>query len=429
MIGIGMGLLGCGRPSWTPADLAPGVLLAWYHGDLADLAAASDGTGAVTGADDTSTIGRWVDRAQGIHAQQATAGSRPIAGYHPLGSGISVHPGAARHLIGASALTGGRYFFAAISPIGANGTRGPGDEPDVFASASQTYASTAGAVDADHSFLIGLEGGRAFWTFGSLSGPCYRDGVETTDAGRWCDRHVYEFHRNANATSGPITLLQSHGGIIPALGPLHEVIVLSALATANDRAKVRAYLHARHLSAPKILCSVDSLLAGYGDDRHAAAPFKLWEHYRRCVGVLNFSIQGQTLQTAITGDVAKLDAHVGTGKNVIVLLGGANEVLADVDEDTIITRIRQYAAMAKTRGRVVVCTIPTGPGYSTPRANVIAAVRTSILAGEVEEADAIVDLYGANAPALQGDGIHFTAAGSATVAAAIAEATDTLLAA
>jgi hypothetical protein len=36
-LGLGMSMLRRSAPAWTPADLAPGVLLAWLEGELGDL--------------------------------------------------------------------------------------------------------------------------------------------------------------------------------------------------------------------------------------------------------------------------------------------------------------------------------------------------------------------------------------------------------
>ena len=418
-----------GRPT-SPASLPPGVLLAWHKGrHVSELGFDDTGPGGVTGASDASTAGHWTNAATaGAHLKQVTPGDRPYVGYHARGRGIALYGGSSRRMVGASALSGGKYFFAAITPIGSNGVRAGGDEPAVFASVWQMIASTAGTTDFGRSFPLGQAGTGAFYQGAPLSGPCYIDGVETLQIGRWGKRRVLEFHRSTDITSGALTLFRDGDGVYPWLGAIHEVIILSSSATEEHRQLVRNWL-AWHQATPTILTSCDSLLVGYDENRYDSANFKLWEHYRRCVSVVGMGIQGQTLVSAISGDPAKFDAYIGLGRNIIVLLGGANDVLADVDASTVLARLQAHVDESKTRGQVVVCTIPTGPGYSTPRANVIASVRTSVLGGALTDVAAVVDLYGANAPTLRADGIHFDTAGLVTVANAIAEATDALHAA
>lgn len=416
-----------GRPT-SPASLPPGVLLAWHKGrHVSELGVDETGPGGVTGANDASTAGHWTNAATaGAHLKQATPGDRPYVGYHARGRGIALYGGSSRRMVGASALSGGKYFFAAITPIGSNGVRGEGDEPAVFASAWQMIASTAGTTDFSRSFPLGQAGTGAFYQGSPLSGPCYIDGVETYQIGRWGKRRVLEFHRSTDITSGALTLFRDGDGVYPWLGAIHEVIILSSSATEEHRQLVRNWL-AWHQATPTILTSCDSLLIGFEENLYSSANFKLWERYRRCASVVGFGIQGQTLATAITGDEAKLDAYVGTGRNVIVLLGGANDLGAGDAE--VLARLQAYVAMAATRGDVVLCTIPFGSGYSAGQQATIASVRTSILGGAITGTAAVVDLYGANAPTTRGDGIHFDAPGLNTVANAIGAAVDTLLAA
>lgn len=417
---------GYGAAAWTPAQLPAGVLLAWYNGhDLGDLAALDNGTGAVTGADDSSTVGRWTDRAQGKHAQQATSGSRPIAGYHTKGRGISVHPGTGRHLIGASALSGGRHLYAVVSFVGANSLV-TSEEAAAFAADSQGIVSTSGAVDAAHSFLVGLAGGGALWTSGSLSGPAVIDGVTTTSVGRQRRRRVVRFDRNADATSGAINLLQSSGGAIPSLSTLHEVIVLDDSATSEHHALVTSYL-AWHLAAPVIACTLDSLTAGYNLNAYQSVPSLLWERYRRCASVVNLGVTGQTIATAITGDPAKLDTVVGLGRNVLVLLGGANDI-AGVSAATVWSRLQSYIAMARARGwEVVICTLPNGAYWATiGAATKVTDTNALIEAGwEAEGCIGMVDLYPLSLT--QPDGLHYNAADAVLVAAEVGAVLDTLL--
>lgn len=115
-LGLGMSMLRRSAPAWTPADLAPGVLLAWFGGrSLGELAENSDGTGAVV---DASRVGRWRDLAAGKHLVQTTSGDRPVAGYSALGRGFAVFGNGTSHFLAATSSTAGAVTcFAAISHV------------------------------------------------------------------------------------------------------------------------------------------------------------------------------------------------------------------------------------------------------------------------------------------------------------------------
>ena len=100
------------------SQLDPSVLRYWSGRTSSSLALATDGSGAVAKGDGAAYLADL--STHGKPLIQATAGNRPIAGLHAKGRGFSISPGplTGRYLQAASALTGGRYFYAAISFVG-----------------------------------------------------------------------------------------------------------------------------------------------------------------------------------------------------------------------------------------------------------------------------------------------------------------------
>ena len=428
-VGVGMSR---GAPRvWTPFQLPDNVLLFGTPPGLSAVRPNVDGSGTLVGDDDNELAAHLADLSSyGRPLVQATEVERPIVGASPLGRGIALFSEGTRRLISASNVAGLQYFFAAVSFVGANTVRGAGDEPAAFATASQSYAATRGAVDAAHSLLVGLEGTNALWAF---DGPAFINGAETYQVGRQRDRVLAEVHRTTPAATGALALFTSGADVIPARGVIHQVFGLSALATPEQRAKVREYM-TWHRKGPKVIFSVDSLLAGYQINADDSPPSHLWRRrWRGCVPIANLSIQGQTMVAALSTDPAKIDANKNLGINVCVLLGGANDIANGASAATVWARIQSYITMAKSKGcRVVVCSVPDGTGtYTSEQRLEIAALRALIAAGwAAAGADAYVDLFGTldGVPGvLQGDGVHFTVTGAELVADDIGAAVDPLL--
>jgi lysophospholipase L1-like esterase len=130
----------------------------------------------------------------------------------------------------------------------------------------------------------------------------------------------------------------------------------------------------------------------------------------------------------VADDPAKLAAVKGTGKNVVVLQGGANDILAGASASTVWSRLQTYITDAVTAGwQVVVCSIADGTGYSAGQRTEISTLRGLIAAGYAGAgASGYVDLFAA-APALRADGIHYSTAGAITVASAVGAVVDALL--
>lgn len=434
-VGVGVGLgRGVAPAARTPADLPAGVLLAWFRGrGLDDLAALSDGTGTVTGADDSSTVGHWTDRAAGKHAVQATASSRPIAGYSSLGRGLAVFgDGTADQLAAASSIAGAQHVFAAVSFVSPDAARAGGDEVAAFTGAYQAYVSGNAVSNPSSALLVGDTGTSRLLTSGNLAGDYYRNGTLTSpaDVGRQRVRQVARYSRSVAMDTGAVRLLVYATDATPlrAYGALHEVVILSSTASAADLAATQAYMD-WHRATPVVCCTLDSLTACLYLDDYDAWPALLWrQRYRGCVSVANRGIPSRLVETATADDPAVLDSIQGTGRNIVVLLGGANDVLAGASAATVWSRLQAYITMATARGwQVVVCSVPDGTGYSAPQRAVLSTLRGLIAAGYLAAgASGYVDLW-ATAPSLQGDGIHFDAAGAAAVADAVGAVLDTLL--
>ena len=416
---------------WTPARLAAGKLKFWSDRGLAGVATGVDGTGAASGADDSSKAAWLADlRASGIPLVQATEAAMPIVGYSPLGRGIALISEGTRRLVGGSSLSGGRYLFAAISHLGADSTI-LSTQPLPFSATYQASVARSGAASLDKTHLIGLAGGGSYWATGSLSGPCFVNGVETTNAGGTRIRSVVEFHHSIDAT-GALRLFDGDGNSNPAMCMLHQVILLDGSASSEDLANTRAYM-AWHRATPVVACTIDSLTAGFQLTAWQAYPSLLHRsRWRGCVSVPNLGLVGQTVATALLNDPAKLAAVKGTGRNVVVLLGGVNDIAEGASAATVWARLKAYIAAARAQGwLVVVCSPPACPGLPEAQRNEIAALRALAAAewnSELVQAAAYVDLY----PLIlvrQGDGVHFTSSDCETVANEIGAAVDELLAA
>lgn len=432
MIGIGLGMVGCPRRLvWTPAQLAPGRLAFWSDRTIAGVASATNGTGAVTGLDDTSKAAWLADlSANAIPLIQGTGASQPIVGYSALGRGIALIADGGQSLIGGSALSGVRHIYAAVtfsgSPVPVTSV-----VPDPFATEAMTIASTSGAVADTHSLLVGLTA-QQLWTSGGLSGPAYVNGVNTLNVGYPNLRKVIRFSRSNNVTTGALNVFQSSGGALPARAIVHQLACTTAATSEEDHANLAAYFD-WHLAAPVVACSVDSLTAGLGLTTRQGYPWLLHRNrWRGCVSVPNLGLVGQTMASALINDPAKLASVKGAGKNIIVLLGGVNDIAGGATAATVWTRLKTYIAAAKAEGwQVVICSPPACPGRPEAERDEILALRTLIAAewdSELVGAAAYVDLYPLSL-VRQGDGVHFTSSDCQTVANEIGPAVDLLLAA
>ena len=430
-IGVGLDTAMNAR-AWTPARLPSGVALTWLEGTLADLGSTDAGTGGVDGLSDSSTVGYWTDRAAGKHLKQATSGARPIAGYSALGRGVAVHgDGAARYLAAASTIAGARHVFADVCFRGGNDVRGAGDEPNNFQGQYQSYVAGDAIANPSSALLVGNVSTNNLLDSSNLAGSYYKNGVLTSPAnvGRQRVWQVARFSRNTEMDTGNLRVLTYPTNILWAQGAIRRLVVLHSSATAAQISNVQAYMLRMARGTPVIACSIDSLSACLGLAQNEAWPHLLWRNrYRGCVSVPNLGIPDRTLTTATADDPATLDSVAGTGRNILVLNGGVNDVLGGADAATAWSRLQAYITMATARGwQVVVCAPADGTGYSGAHRAVLSTLRGLIAAGHVAAGCAgYVDLWAA-APALLGDGIHYSTAGAITVADAVGVVVDTLL--
>ena len=409
------------------SQLDPSVLRYWSGRTSSSLALATDGTGAVAKGDGTAYLADF--SAHGRPLIQAVAGNRPIAGLHAKGRGFSISPGplTGRYLQAASALTGGRYFYAAISFVGPD-TASNGPLPVAFLNASQGIVAGSTATDEASSAIIGLINTNTLWLpngAGGLSGPSTIDGVATSNVGTWWRRRRVRVDR-ATDLSGALMALRDATGAMTTNSLIHELIVLSSSATADDHAKVAAWLE-WHESTPVVALTADSLSVGYGLTFHKSVAGLLSGIYGGTVSTPCLGIPGQQADTAAAGDGVKLDAIKGAGANIVVLQVGSNDIYNGATAATTWARILAYLAMAKARGwQVVLCTIPDTALWVTVGKTAVVDTLNDLMRNNWE-AEGFAALVDVGAPSVQVDGLHYDAAGAAAVAAQIAAVLDTML--
>jgi len=415
-------------PPWTPANLPPGVLVGWDGRTAADLTLVS------------GKISAWRDRASGNHLVQATDSNRPLAGFSTLGRGIAVWGnGSSARLITGSDIAAVKYAYCVATFFAPPSTRSNGDELAAFSGAYQSYLTIRGVANPSHGAIVGDIGTDDLYAAAPLNGSFYIDGVLTSppSVGRQGRRRVVEVHFATARPVGPLGALVygTDGTPLPAEGALHEIVLLSASASADDRANVRTYLTDYHLAAPVVVCTLDSLSACVNISTRQSWPWLLHrERYGGTVSVVNLGFPGQLVTTATSGDPAKLASVKGTGRNVLVLLGGANDILDGASAATVWTRLQAYISMAVTNGwQVVLCSVPNGTEvvdkYTAAHLVELGLLRDLIAAGwSAAGAARYVDLY-ALSLTRQADGIHLTSGDCTTVANEIGLAVDELLAA
>jgi len=424
MLGLGVGLWGVrGRPGWTPAALPPEVLLYWSGRTLRQVASAVDGSGVVDGLSDSSTAAYLADlSSHGRPLTQASAGERPIVGYHPKGRGVAMMGEGARSLVGAASLAGARHVYAAITPVGLD-LPSYAPLPVPFVAASQGIVTTGGATDAAHSGIVGLQDTAQLWL---PDGSSTIDGAAGSTVGGWCRRQVVRVSRAGDLATGPLLLLRDHASAMPAWSWVHEIVVLSASATAEHHALVEAWLE-WHLSTPVVACALDSLTTGYVLSTQGSLVYRLARNYwRGCVSVPSLGIPGQMISTALVGDAARLAAVRGRGRNILVLQGGANDFYNNATRATVRQRLLDYRAMAEGEGfDVVLCSIPESPFWvAEGKATEIATHNDTMAASW--EADGFAAYVDVGAPDSL-DGLHFSSAGINAVVALVGPAADTML--
>jgi lysophospholipase L1-like esterase len=215
---------------------------------------------------------------------------------------------------------------------------------------------------------------------------------------------------------------------MPAWSWVHEIVVLSASATAEHHALVAAWLE-WHLSTPVVACALDSLTTGYVLSTQGSLVYRLARNYwRGCVSVPSLGIPGQQVTAALVGDSARLAAVKGRGRNILVLQGGSNDIDGGAPKETVWSLLKAYRDLAEAEGfDVVLCTIPESPYWSLPQVNKMSEVvgLNDMMAAEWQASGfaAFVDIGAPNSL----DGLHFSSAGVNAVVALVGPATDSLL--
>jgi lysophospholipase L1-like esterase len=187
-----------------------------------------------------------------------------------------------------------------------------------------------------------------------------------------------------------------------------------------------------------IVCDGDSMTAGFGLQPSEFYPTVLANNIDAAWDVTNTAVTGRNIQQMIDAAPASVDVlYGGSGQtNIIVILGGSNDVATGTSSSTILSRLATYVSDRRAVGwssgtsRIAFGTIPPNGGLSGAQETVRQTVNTALRAnaGGIY-GDILVDF--AADPRLddaldttyyfEGDRLHWTAAGAA-VAAELVEA-------
>jgi lysophospholipase L1-like esterase len=188
----------------------------------------------------------------------------------------------------------------------------------------------------------------------------------------------------------------------------------------------------------QIVADGDSMTAGFGLDPSEFYPTVLENSIDAAWDVANTAVTGRNIQQMIDAAPASVDVlYGGSGQtNIVVILGGSNDVATGTSSSTILSRLATYVSDRRAVGwssgtsRVAFGTIPPNGGLSGAQETVRQTVNTALRAnaGGIY-GDILVDF--AADPRLddaldttyyfEGDRLHWTAAGAA-VAAELVEA-------
>lgn len=402
---------------WTPADYPADVLSFWSGRAATSLAANPDGSGAVVNGTGTGRLADLSSYANPL--VQAAAGNKPIAGLNDKGRGFSLSPATGRFLQAASPLAPARHFYAVLAFLGPDSASLGGGLPVAFAGASSAYLTGSGPTDEAHSAIIGLQDTNTIWLpngAGGLSGPCYVDGVLTTDVGTWWKRRRVRVDR-ASDLAGNLRALLDGGGVMGTRGWLYEAMALSSLATPQQLADADTWLE-WHDATANVVCTCDSLSIGYGLTYHQAVPGLLFNLYGATVNFPCFGVVGQQANQAVLADPPKLASVKGSGRNYVLLEAGANDIANGALAATVVQRLRDYLAMALSNDfQVIVCSIPLGQFWvDTGKTAIVNAVNADLAANWASYG--FLDFVDLGSPNTLPDGLHYSALGSSQVAAA-----------
>jgi lysophospholipase L1-like esterase len=188
----------------------------------------------------------------------------------------------------------------------------------------------------------------------------------------------------------------------------------------------------------QIVCDGDSMTAGFGLQPSEFYPTVLANSIDAAWDVANTAVTGRNIQQMIDAAPASVDVlYGGSGQtNIVVILGGSNDVATGTSSSTILSRLATYVSDRRAVGwssgtsRIAFGTIPPNGGLSGAQETVRQTVNTALRAnaggiyGDILvdfAADSRLDDALDTTYYFEGDRLHWTAAGAA-VAAELVEA-------
>lgn len=430
----------------------PGVLgtkiLRWSH--ARSLSQFATGTTAGSGVVVTgANAGYWADLGPvGGAFIQSTASQKPVVRRHATKGvgGIVMGTGdigaGGDYMATAATVAGIKYAYMVATPIGPDTTRISAGDP--LPRWNENYHGFLGtSVIATSAVLYTGFNGTNNWSEYSLTGYT-RDGTSISpaaaDVGYGRRKYVYRVAHTTAPDTGNLNVLRHVGydGFY-ARGGVHEVMVLGSSATAQELLQLDEYFQSYWLSGPQIIIAGDSIAAGVGVTETQGPAALLWEAYDGSVDcpVIAIPRLGVTssvsplTQTMTVDDPAKIAALAGRHSNVIVALAGTNDLATNRTAVQLYADIKTYTASMRALGyRVIVCTV--GPRSDAGWTGAMETERVAynlLMTGDNSWADGFVDVSTIN-PARQADGLHLTAAGTASVytgAGGVKSVLDTLI--
>lgn len=155
----------------------------------------------------------------------------------------------------------------------------------------------------------------------------------------------------------------------------------------------------------------------------------------RSVAWSNVAINGTAVDALAATAPSRRDPVLQhTATSVLVFVGGQSDLVLNDSAATLLADMEAYANAARAAGadRVVMATIPPATVYTAPQEAVRVAVNPLILAAsafdEVVDLATATNLTDAANTTYYVDGLHWTTAGAAAAAAAVAPVLDAVLA-
>lgn len=434
--------------SWSPARLSAAQLLVQLEPtSLDDFASSSGGSGAIVSGGEAG----WArDRSLNAnHLVQATALQRPVVKTHARSPFVAIHGSGelgagGDFLASGAAVSTAKYLWLVASIIGPNVTRGVGSPVGLFSDGYHGFAGTA-PVSASAVLATGFSGTN---TWGQYSLASYRrDGASISaaaaDAGLGRSISVYRFEHSSTADAGALHVGHhvSYDGFY-GRGAILAAFVGSSALSAADVAAMDSYVEGRYLAGPAVVLTGDSLAAGYDLQEVQSPSALLHEAYGRTVPCPTIAIPGRgvgssvspMVDTLLTADAAQLaPLKARRSPAVLVVLAGTNDLYNGRSATQLLADLQTYVAARRAEGwKVVVATVAprTIDSGSTPWPAIKEAQRlifnAALRLSWASWSDGLWDVD-AYAPALAADGVHWTAAGTASAVTGLLPILDGLL--